>query len=206
MSDEENKKEEGNNNENIAPEVIPEISSEEADVIEFEYNEDGEEDYKKTFKKLKTDLKQIKKEREEYLIGWQKERADFTNYKKDEDIRRSLLKENINLSILERFLSIIDSFNMAFSNREIWEKVDLNWRKGIEYIYAQFISIFEEYGVKEFGIEGEIFDPFLHESLEIIQTENRDLNHKIAKVIQKGYKMGERIIRPAKVNVFSVKE
>ncbi len=61
----------------------------EDDVVEFEFNDDGEEDLKKTLKKLRADLKQVKKEKEEYLTGWQKERADFANYKKEEDNRRA---------------------------------------------------------------------------------------------------------------------
>ena len=68
--------------------------------------------------------------------------------------------------ILTRFLTVLDSFNMAFANKDTWEKVDENWRKGIEYIYAQLNNIFEEYGVKEIGKEGENFDPNIHQSIE----------------------------------------
>ncbi len=53
----------------------------EDDVVEFEFNDDGEEDLKKTLKKLRADLKQVRKEKEEYLTGWQKERAEFANPK-----------------------------------------------------------------------------------------------------------------------------
>ena len=60
----------------------------ESEVLEFEFNEDGEEDLKRTLKKLRSDLKQAKKEKEEYLTGWQKEGADFANYKKEEETRR----------------------------------------------------------------------------------------------------------------------
>jgi len=59
-----------------------------SEVLEFEFNEDGEEDLKKTLKKLRADLKVCKTEKDEYLNGWQKERADFANYKKEEDDRR----------------------------------------------------------------------------------------------------------------------
>src|ERR1700759_3464935 len=130
----------------------------EEEIVEFEFNEDGEEDLKKTLKKLRADLKQAKKEKEEYLTGWQKERAEFANYRKQEDDRKSMVSESLRERILTRFLSVMDSFNMAFSNKEAWEKIDEGWRKGVEYIYAQMNTIFEEYGVKPVGTEGEPFD------------------------------------------------
>ncbi len=180
--------------------------SDDSDVVEFEYNEDGEEDLKKTLKKLRNDLKQARKEKEEYLVGWQKERADFANYKKQEEDRKTMFSESMRERILSRFLSVMDSFNMAFANREAWEKVDVNWRKGVEYIHSQMNTVIEEYGVFEKGKAGEVFDPNIHESLEMVDTNEKDKNHTIANVIQKGYKIGDRVLRPARVNVFEFKE
>ncbi len=181
-------------------------TNEESEVLEFEFNEDGEEDLKKTLKKLRTDLKEAKKEKEEYLTGWQKERAEFSNYRKQEDDRKSIYSEAMRERILMRFLTVLDSFNMAFADREAWEKVDENWRKGVEYIYSQMNGIFEEYGVKPIGEEGETFDPNIHQSIDMVETDDKEVEHKVATVIQKGYKMGERVIRPARVNVYEHKE
>jgi molecular chaperone GrpE len=178
----------------------------EDDVVEFEFNEDGEEDLKKTLKKLRADLKVAKKEKEEYLIGWQKERAEFANFRKQEEDRKAKFSEAVRERILTRFLSVEDSFSMAFANKEAWEKVDANWRKGVEYIYSQMNGVFEEFGVREFGKEGEKFDPNLHQSIEIVGTSDKDKEHTIAKVIQKGYKLGDRVIRPAGVNVYEYKD
>ena len=86
MCDEENKKEE------TPFDNAQGGSAEPDDVVEFGFNEDGEEDLKKTLKKLRADLKEAKKEKEEYLTGWQKERADFANYKKDEESRKMMWK------------------------------------------------------------------------------------------------------------------
>ena len=203
MSDEEEKKD----IENKPLEAARGDSAEsEAEVLEFEFNEDGEEDLKKTLKKFRADLKQLKKEKEEYLTGWQKERADFANYRKQEEERRANFSESVRERILTRFLTVVDSFNMAFANKEAWEKVDANWRRGVEYIYSQMNTIFEEYGVKPVGEEGEIFDPNIHQSIEMIETDKKEQDHKVAKVIQKGYKLGERIMRPARVNVYEYKE
>jgi molecular chaperone GrpE len=180
--------------------------SDDSEVLEFEFNEDGEEDLKKTLKKFRADLKEAKKEKEEYLTGWQKERAEFANYRKQEEDRRSNFSEAVRERILTRFLTVVDSFNMAFANKEAWGKVDENWRKGVEYIYAQMNEIFEEYGVKPIGEEGESFDPNIHQSIDMVETNKKELDHKVASVIQKGYKLGGRVIRAARVNVYEYKE
>ncbi|KKP64081.1 MAG: Protein GrpE [Candidatus Nomurabacteria bacterium GW2011_GWF2_35_12] len=184
---------------------IPESKEDKSEVIEFEFNEDGEEDLKKTLKKLRADLKVCKAEnyelnatKIEYLTGWQKERADFANYRKQEDDRRVNFSESIRERILTKFLAILDSFNMAFSNKETWEKVDESWRKGVEYIYTQLSTIFEEYDVKEIGAVGQ--------SIEMVPTDKKEDNHKVSLVIQKGYKLGDRVIRVARVNVFEYNE
>jgi molecular chaperone GrpE len=189
-------------------EIVEENTTPETDdseVLEFEFNEDGEEDLKKTLKKFRADLKAAKKEKEEYLLGWQKERADFANYKKDEESRKAMLSESLRERIIGRFLTVADSFNMAFANKQAWEKVDPNWRKGVEYIYAQMNTVFEEYGVKPIGIEGESFDPNIHQSIDMVETDDKEKDHKIANIIQVGYKIGDRVIRPARVNVFEFK-
>src|SRR3989338_3271745 len=108
MDDEEIKKEE-----KIEPEDNTEME-------EFEYNDDGEEDLKKTPKKLRADLKACQKEKEEYLTGWQKERAEFANYRKGEDDRKTMFSESMREHILSRFLTVIDSFDMAFANKQAW--------------------------------------------------------------------------------------
>jgi molecular chaperone GrpE len=174
--------------------------------LEFEFNDDGEEDLKKTLKKLRADLKQAKTEKEEYLTGWQKERAEFANYRKQEEDRKSMFSESMRERILTRFLTVLDSFNMAFANKKAWEKVDEGWRKGVEYIYSQMNTVFEEYGVKAIGEVGENFDHNIHESIEIVPTDKKELDHTVAEVIQSGYKLGERVMRPARVNVYEYQE
>ena len=95
---------------------------------------------------------------------------------------------------------------MAFSNKDAWSKVDENWRRGVEHIYSQLNTIFDEYGVKEIGETGENFDPNFHQSIEMTLTDNKENNHKVSVVIQKGYRLGDRVIRAARVNVFEYNE
>lgn len=205
----EDKKEENNEEiKDLKSEKIEniEIPGEDSEVFEFEFNEDGEEDLKKTLKKFRADLKLCKKEKEEYLTGWQKERAEFVNYKKQEEDRKANFSEAMRERILMRFLTVMDSFDMAFVNKEAWEKVDENWRKGIEHIHSQMNTIFEEFGVKAVGKVGESFDHNIHQSIEMVKTEEKENDHKVAEVVQQGYKLGERVIRAARVNVYEYNE
>ena len=173
------------------------------DDIEIEYESgEGGADLEKKLKKLKKELVEIKKEKEEYLTGWQKERADFANFKKNLEEGSKATRSIIEEGVLTEFLNVLDSFNMAFANREAWEKVDPSWRQGVEYIFDQMNKIFEQYGVLSIGQEGEDFDPNLHQSVEMVATEDESQDGKVASVIQKGYTIGSRTLRPARVNVF----
>jgi molecular chaperone GrpE len=101
---------------------------------------------------------------------------------------------------IEDLLPVLDSYDMAQGNKEAWEKVDQNWRMGIEYIFAQLRTVLEGEGVTQFGKVGDVFDPHLHESLEQVQVENEADNDKILKILQNGYKMNDSILRPARVH------
>jgi len=187
------------------PAQFPDEVTDDSEVVEFEFNEDGEEDLKKTLKKLRADLKQVKAEKEEYLTGWQKERAGFVNYRKEEEDRNTNFKNIIQERMMDKFLSVMDSFDMAFANKTAWEKVDANWRTGVEYIYNQMNGVFEDYGVQAIGKVGEKFNPELHQSVEYIPTDDQSKDDTIAQVLQKGYKSKDKVLRPARVNVFGFK-
>ncbi|MCX6753328.1 MAG: nucleotide exchange factor GrpE [Candidatus Nomurabacteria bacterium] len=187
------------------PAQFPDEVTDDSEVVEFEFNEDGEEDLKKTLKKLRADLKQAKAEKEEYLTGWQKERAGFVNYRKEEEDRNTNFKNIIQERMMDKFLSVMDSFDMAFANKTAWEKVDANWRTGVEYIYNQMNSVFEDYGVQSIGKVGEKFNPELHQSVEHVPTDDQSKDDTISQVLQKGYKSKDKVLRPARVNVFGYK-
>jgi molecular chaperone GrpE len=208
MQDDDNLK-----NENTIPEVqpleIPAVDTpvaEDEDIVEFEYNADGEEDIKATLKKLRKNLKEAQKEKIEYLTALQRERADFQNYKKDEITRIARINDLTRERFAEDILPVLDSYDMAFANREAWEKVDKNWRIGVEYIHQQLLKVLAENGIDEILTnEGDQFDHNIHQSVESIETSEESKDNTIAKVLQKGYKNKERILRPARVNVFASK-
>jgi len=161
----------------------------------------------KKIKDLKEKLKACEKEKQDYLINWQKERADFLNYKKNDAARSERLNSYSREEFVGELLPVLDSYDLAFANRESWEKVDKNWRMGVEYIHAQLLKVLSDYGVAEIiPIKGDIFDLNLHQTMETVLTENEVDDQKVDKIIQKGYKMGERIIRPARVAILEYKK
>ncbi len=175
--------------------------------LEFvESTEDGEAlPTKDVAKKLREDLKVCRKEKEEYLTGWQRAKADYVNLQKDTDNRVKDIKALVTSNFVEDLLPALDSFDMAMGNKEAWEKVDANWRNGIEYIRAQFARVLEDNNVTAINQTGVAFDPNLHESIETIETTDASQDHTIATIVQSGYKIGDRIIRPARVKVYSLK-
>lgn len=163
--------------------------------------EDIEEGGAETIKKLREKLKKCTSEKQEYLDGWQRSKADFVNAKKkQEELQAGLLafaKEGLILDLL----SSVDNFEMAFADKKIWESVDKNWRVGIEHIHSQLLKTLGEHGLERFDPSGEQFDPNRHDSVESVVVDDKSKNHKVVEVIQKGYILNNKIIRPAKVKV-----
>jgi molecular chaperone GrpE len=173
------------------------------DVTFVDSTEDGEAlPTKDVTKKLREELKTVRKEKEEYLTGWQRAKADYVNLQKEEERKRKELRNFITLGLVEDLLPALDSFDMAFANKEAWEKVDANWRSGVEYIQKQFLQALESYGVSKIDQANVSFDPMLHESIETVSTDDQSEDHTIASITQSGYKMGDKVIRPARVKVY----
>jgi molecular chaperone GrpE len=178
------------------------------DDVSFE-PEDGEgnnESLESKLKKLRTLLKETEKEKTEYLTGWQRAKADYVNLKQEEEKKRMELKHILVMGIVDDLLTVLDSFDMAFKNKEAWEKVDPTWRSGIEYIYKEFVRVLESHGVSKIDTIGAPFDPNLHQAIENIETDDHAKDHTVAEVIQSGYTLEGRTIRPARVKVYGHKE
>lgn len=173
------------------------------DDIELEKEEEivSEENLAEKVKKLRAELKEAQTEKQKYLDSWQRAQADFINIRKREEENKKEFMKFATEQIIVDFLSVVDSFNMAFANKVAWEKVDKDWRSGIEYIYSQFLGILKDNGVIEFGAIGEDFDPGRHMALENRKTKEKADDHKVVEVIQKGYILQGKVVRPAKVIV-----
>ena len=190
-----------NKDENPEEEIVDDEVEETSDDVSFEEtNEEGEVDSRTTIKKLREKIKKLEGEKQEYLDLSQRTRADYANYKKEVESNRISDRKFATKRFIEDLLPVLDSYDMAQANKEAWEKVDQNWRMGIEYIFGQLRTVLENEGVTQFGKVGDTFDPHLHESMEQVTTDNEGDNDKIMKVLQNGYKMNDSVLRPARVH------
>ena len=179
------------------------------DDVVFESTAEGEGEAmsKDKIKKLREDLKAAQTEKADYLANWQKERADFINYKKGEEERRKQTLEFSREQFVEELLPVLDGYDMAFANKEAWEKVDKNWRVGVEYIYQQLIKVLTDMGVVEITPKvGDVPDSNLHDMIENVETDEENKDHTVAQMMQKGYKIGNKVLRPSRVKVYEFKK
>jgi molecular chaperone GrpE len=171
--------------------------------IEFESEETDGSDLVfaiKKIEKLKKELKECKAEKHEYLDGWQRLRADVANKKRDDAELGKLTGQNAKFEIIESILPVLDSFEMAFSG-ESWKSVDAAWRGGVEHIHSQLEGVLLQNDIQPFGKVGDDFDPTLHEGVEEVKAKNEEDDRKLASVLRRGYKFGEKILRPAQVKI-----
>ena len=157
-------------------------------------------------KKLKEKIKILEKEKQEYMDGWQRERADFINYKKRVENEKVEIVKYANENLLEEITQVLDSFEMAFSNKEAWEKVDKNWRVGVEYIHTQLLKILDENNFTAMNPLHEKFDPKFHIAMEHVTTDDEKKDGTITEVKKKGYILNGRVMKPAQVVVAEFKK
>ncbi len=177
--------------------------SESDDVESLEINEAGEVEGSLSEgdeqSDLQSELEEIRSQAEEYLDGWQRARAEFANYKKRIQKEREDSRSFITAEIMSKYITVVDDFERALSDRPSDGASDA-WAEGVDMIYRKLKTILESEGVEEFSPEGEIFDPNFHEAIGFEESDDHD-EGMIFQVIQPGYKIGERVIRPAIVRV-----
>jgi len=182
-------------------EVADDISfTDEADIVSEE-DEEGISGLQSKLKKLRQELKACQAEKQEYLAGWQRSKADYLNLKREEETKRAETSKYAKADVLNDLIQLADSFTMAFANKEAWASVPENWRKGVEYIHSQLLVVFRDHGLAELDPLGQIFDPATSESVGEIETDKKNDDDKVLEVIKKGYRLGDRVIRPAQVRI-----
>ncbi len=148
---------------------------------------------------FKKQLEECQKLKEEYLSGWQRSRADLLNYKKEEMERIGGLINYAMEEIVLKFLPILDNFEVAEGNLPDDLKKDDNV-KGLLQIKNQLQDFLKSQGLDEIKSLGEKFDPNLHEVVGEIEEKDKE-SGIIVEEIQKGYKIGGRLLRPARVKI-----
>lgn len=149
--------------------------------------------------KLKAELAAAKKERQEFLDGWQRCKADSVNARREALASAERISERAKDGLVLELIPVLDSFDMA-TGSEAWEAVDPTWKSGMEHIRNQLLDVLQGNGITRFGKIGEQFDPKKHEAIQETD-EMPGLPHSIVKIIRFGYAAGDRIIRPAQVIV-----
>ena len=132
----------------------------------------------------------------EYKDSWLRSQAEFQNYKKRLDRDNELMYVSMKADILKKVLPALDDLERALRNRPPEDA----WANGIELIARKLQNILESEGVKRIEAEGEEFNPHFHEAISHEHNEDFESGHVIA-VVQNGYMLGERVIRPALVRV-----
>jgi molecular chaperone GrpE len=151
---------------------------------------------------LEAALAQAQTQAEEYLDGWQRARAEFANYRRREELRREQSKNDIAGRVLNHFLPVLDDLERAFSSVPP-EVQDSPWVEGLSLVAQKMLTGMEKEGVAPIPIElGEPFDPNLHMAVLHIPCADYD-EGQIAMVLQRGYTIGEQVLRPAMVQVSS---
>ncbi|MEK7217569.1 MAG: nucleotide exchange factor GrpE [Patescibacteria group bacterium] len=123
---------------------------------------------------------------EEYLNNWKRERADFLNYKKDEARRIEEFARFANEDVVLEVMEIVDDLELAAKELK---------NAGLEPIVKKFKELFKKYGIEEIEVDGQKFNPALHEAIETETDGGKMLQ------VRAGYTMHGKVIRPARVKI-----
>lgn len=140
---------------------------------------------------------------DEYLAGWKRALADYDNLQKDLARERTDLRARLKQDVAQQLIGVLDNFDQAakFKPGGLSKEVEV-WLQGLMHVKSQLEGVMRDLGLESYGTEGETFDAHLHDAGgERIQEDKAD--HEILEVIGRGWKLGDRIVRPAKVIINS---
>lgn len=144
---------------------------------------------------MKEELEKLKKERDEYLAGWQRAKADLSNYKKDEARRNEEFAKWALAAFTKELLDILYSFDVALTQMKSESET-----MGLKLIQKQLTATLEKYGLEPIPAQqGAKFDPELHEAISREPSDQPE--DTIIEEVQKGYMLHDRVLRPSKVKV-----
>ncbi len=148
-----------------------------------------------------TEIDQLKKERDEYLNGWKRAKADLINYQKEEARRLEEVVKYANAGLIKELITVLDSFDLAIS---VMEK-DGKGEKGISMIKGQLEDALKRAGVEKIAVAvGNPFDANFQEA--VAEAESDQPVNTIVAVVEQGYTLHGRVIRPARVKISKGKE
>ena len=145
---------------------------------------------------LQSQLAEAESKASEYKDGWARSQAEFQNYKRRIERDNALTYAGMKGDIIKKVLPALDDLERALQNRP----ADDSWANGVELIARKLQNILESEGVKRIEAKGAAFDPNFHEAITHEPSDEVESEHVID-VVQNGYMLGERVIRPALVRV-----
>ena len=169
------------------------------DDIDFEPEDElgGEGAAKAKLKKLRDELEKAKAERQEYLDGWQRTKADMINTKQELMRQAERAGERAVESLIDDIIPALDAFDMAASS-PAWESVSEEWRGGIELIRGQLHDALSRNGIERIGKVGEKIDHRIHEVVQEVDDMPGE-SDTVVRVLRLGYRKGDRVLRAAQV-------
>jgi len=146
-------------------------------------------------KQLSADEK-LQKERDEYLDGWKRAKADLINYKKDEVKRFESMIAFASEALIRELVPVLDSFDLALESLGGESKVE----KGLYLIKAQLEDALKKHGLEKIKVSvGDVFDPSVHEAVVSVPCEKP--SGTVVEEVDRGYMLSGKMIRPARVKV-----
>lgn len=145
---------------------------------------------------LRVQLAEAQANAAQNLDGWQRALAEFQNYRKRIERDRASEQASMKGDLIKKILPILDDLERALMNRPAGDA----WSDGIELIQRKLQGLLEAEGVKRMDVLGELFDPNFHEAIAQEAVDGAESGRVVA-VVQQGYMLGDRIIRPAQVRV-----
>jgi molecular chaperone GrpE len=143
---------------------------------------------------LEAKLAETEKQRDEYLAGWQRTKADFINYKKEEMKHLEEVARYGNEDLLKDLIGVLDNFDLALRTMEKTGTVE----RGIYLIRSQIEDILKKRGLEKVSVKaGDEFDPMIAEAMTEVASERPQ--GTIVEEVEPGYRLGDKILRPARV-------
>ena len=148
---------------------------------------------------LEKELEEAQAQAAEYLDGWQRTQAEFSNYKKRQEAEWAQVTTLASATLLRKLLPVMDNFERAIATLPDNLR-QLSWCEGVFLIKRELDAVFESEDVKPIETEGQMFDPHYHEAVTHEEVPGYEEGQIIGEV-QRGYTLGERVLRPALVRV-----
>ncbi|WP_173916093.1 nucleotide exchange factor GrpE [Halobacillus sp. Marseille-Q1614] len=146
-----------------------------------------------------TELNQLQEEKDELQNRLLRLQADYDNFRRRTQKEKEADRKYRSQSLVEELIPVLDNFERALQV-EIEGDAAQNLASGMKMVYSQFQAALEKEGVEEIPAEGEEFDPHLHQAVMQVEDDNFESN-VVVEQLQKGYRLKDRVIRPAMVKV-----